>query len=173
MVAPKRRADGQFGFAAHGSRQHEVGDVGAGDDEQQAGGGEEHPQDGVGARIDLVVHARDVDLVVVVGLVDLGMRGDHGGVDGAEFGARGVESGAGSEAREDFGHAMFAAGDHGGGEMMRAGDDVGDDLGFHGIGHGRLKNADDGGGARALEAFEPDGLADHAGIGVQRRASRS
>ena len=67
-------ADGEFGFAADGAGEDQVGDVGAGDDEQQPGGGEEHPEDGVGARVDLVVHARNADMVVVVGLVDLGMR---------------------------------------------------------------------------------------------------
>ena len=54
----------------------------------------------------------------------------------------------GARPREDFGHAVFAAGDHGGRKMMRAGDDVGDDLGRHRIRHGRLKHADD----RALRA---------------------
>ena len=50
----------------------------------------------------------------------------------------------GARRREDLGHAMFAAGDHGGGEMMRAGDDVGDDFGFDGVGNRWLEDADDG-----------------------------
>ena len=43
---------------------------------------------------------------------------------------------------------MDAAGDHGGGKMMRAGDHVGDDFGVGGVGNRRLEDADDGGGAR-------------------------
>ncbi len=162
-VGSEGGADGQLGLAAHGSGQHEIGDVGAGDDEEQARGGEEHPQDGVGAGVDLVVHARHADLVVVGGLVDVGVGPDHGGVGGAELGACGFEGGSGSEAGEDLGHAVFAAGDHGGGQMMRAGDDVGDDLGRHRVGYGRLKHADDDGVARAGEAFEADALAEDVG----------
>jgi hypothetical protein len=44
---------------------------------------------------------------------------------------------------------MEAAGDHGGREVVRAGDDVGDDFGILGIGDGRLEDTDDGGGAVA------------------------
>jgi len=47
---------------------------------------------------------------------------------------------------------------------MRAADHVGDDLGFHRVGKGRLEHADDGGGASA----EPDGFAEHRGIAVER-----
>ena len=77
---------------------------------------------------------------------------------------------AGSEAAEKFGHAMDAAGDHGGGEMVRAGDDVGDDFGFGGIRHGRFEDADDGGRARAagVAGIELDSFADHGGIAVER-----
>jgi hypothetical protein len=48
---------------------------------------------------------------------------------------------------------------------MRAGDDVGNDLGFRGIRHRRFEHADDGGGTRA----EPDVLAQHVGIALERR----
>src|SRR5277367_6413807 len=47
------------------------------------------------------------------------------------------------QAAEHFGHAMFATGDHGGGEMVRTGDDIGDDFGFGGIRHGGFKDTDD------------------------------
>ncbi len=65
---------------------------------------------------------------------------------------------------------MDAAGDHRGGEMVRAGDDVGDDFGFGWIRHGRFENADDGGGARAagIAGIEFDGLAEDGGIAVER-----
>src|SRR5271154_6285266 len=57
---------------------------------------------------------------------------------------------------------MHAAGNHGGGKMMRAGDDVGDDFGFGGIGDGRFKNADNGGGARV----QAEGVADYRGVAL-------
>ena len=95
------------------------------------------------------------------------MRLKHGGVVGAEFGTGLVERSAGSEPAEELGHAMFAAGDHGRGEMMRAGDDVGDDLGGDGVRHGGFEDADDGGGARSGEAVEAQGLADHRWVGVE------
>ena len=81
-----------------------------------------------------------------LGGVGFGMLFDHGGVNGLEFGAGRFRGGAGSEAAEQLGHAMDAARDHRGGEMMRAGDDVGDDFGFGGIGNRWLEDADDGGG---------------------------
>src|SRR5229473_914206 len=73
------------------------------------------------------------------------------------------EGSTGSEAAEELGHAMDAAGDHGGGEMMRAGDHVGDNFSFGRIGNRGLENADDGGGTLA----EPDLLADHGGIAFE------
>ena len=144
----QRRANGQFRLAAHRAGQHEIGDVRAGDDEQQPGSREQHPQNGVGARVDLVVHARDADLVVVLGLVDLRMRPRHGAIHGVQLGARRFERGAGSQPREDLGHAVLAAGDHGGRKMMRAGDHVGDDFSGDGIRNRRLEHADDGRRAR-------------------------
>ena len=77
---------------------------------------------------------------------------------------------AGGEAAEKFGHAMDAAGDHGGGEMVRAGDDVGDDFSFGWVRHGGFEDADDGGGAGAarIAGIEFDGLADDGRIAVER-----
>src|SRR5271163_832664 len=57
---------------------------------------------------------------------------------------------------------MYAAGDHGGGKVMRAGDHVGDDFGFSGIGDGGFENADDRGGAR----IQANDLADDRGIAL-------
>jgi len=96
------------------------------------------------------------------------MSGAHRLVLGGEFGASGFESGVRLEAREDVGHAMKAARDHCRGEVMRAGDDVGDEFGFDGIWDGRLKDADDGCGARALEAAKANDFADDGRIGVKR-----
>jgi len=81
------------------------------------------------------------------------MRAGHGRVAGGELGAGGVEGCAGSKAGEDFGHAVFAAGNHGGAEMVRAGDDIGDDFRGHGVGNRWLQDADNGCGARAHGAF--------------------
>ena len=73
-------------------------------------------------------------------------------VDGAQLGAGIVESGAGGEAAEEFGHAMDAPGDHGGGKMMRAGHHVGDDFRILGIRDGGFEHADDCAGAFANAA---------------------
>ena len=56
---------------------------------------------------------------------------------------------------------------------MRAGDDVGDELGFHRIGHRWFQYANDDCGTRAHDAIEPHRLSDHAGIMVQRCAPES
>ncbi len=63
---------------------------------------------------------------------------------------------------------MLAALDHGGGKMMGAGHDIGDQLGFDGIGYRRLNDTDDHGGAGPFEAAEANCFADDAGIGMQR-----
>ena len=88
-----------------------------------------------------------------------------------ELGARLVERSARREAAKYFGHAVFAAGDHGGGKMMGAGDDVGDDFSGYGVRDGGLEDADDGGGARAAEALKPQILPitwdRSGGLGVQ------
>ena len=73
-------------------------------------------------------------------------------VDGAQLGAGIVEGGAGSQAAEEFGHAMDAPGDHRRRKMMRAGDHIGDDFRILGIRDGGFENADDGGGAFANAA---------------------
>ena len=71
-----------------------------------------------------------------------------------QFGASVFESRAGRETAEQLRHAMDATGDHRGGEVVGAGDDVGDDLGFGGIRNGWLEDADDGGGARVAEGTD-------------------
>ena len=58
---------------------------------------------------------------------------------------------------------MNAAGDHRGGQMVRAGDDVADDFRIRGIGNAGFEDANDRGGAIA-DASEANRLADHAGI---------
>ncbi len=67
----------------------------------------------------------------------------HRGIDGAQLGASLIEGDTGSETPEEFGHAMDAPGDHGCGQMMRAGDHVGDDFSILGIWHAGFEDADD------------------------------
>ena len=98
--------------------------------------------------------------------IGFGMFLHHGRVNGAQFGASLVESGAGSELAEELGHAMDAARDHRGGKMVRAGDDVGDNLGVRGIWDRGFKDADDGGGTIA-NAAEANGFADDVRIFVE------
>ena len=71
--------------------------------------------------------------------IRLGMLLDDRAVDGAQLGARRVEVGARREPAEQLGHPMHAAVHHRRVQMVRAGHDVGDDLGFRRIGHRRLE----------------------------------
>ncbi len=119
------------------------------------------------------MHPRRSDLIVIRGLVDLGMRGQDCCVAGAQLGARGLKSDPRPEPREDLGHAVLTTGDHGGRQMVGAGDDVGDDLRLHGVGHGWLYDSHDRRHARATVALEAHLLSDDAWVRVQRRAPES
>src|SRR6266403_974719 len=89
----------------------------------------------------------------------------HGSVDGAQVDAGLLKGDTGSETAKELGHTVEPVGDHGGGKVMRAGDDVGDDFGILGIGDGGFEDADDGGRAIAHgPAAKPDGFADDARI---------
>src|SRR5712692_6013721 len=89
----------------------------------------------------------------------------HGPIDGAQLGASLIEGDTGSKTAKQRGHAMEPVGDHGGGKVMRAGDDVGDDFGILGIWDGGFEDADDGGRAIAHgPAAKPDGFAEDARI---------
>src|ERR1700722_8942808 len=82
----------------------------------------------------------------------------HHGVGGAQLSASLIESDSGSETAEKLSHAMDAAGDHGCGKMMRAGDDVGDDFGILRIWDARLEDANDYRGA-ITDTTEANGFA--------------
>ena len=58
---------------------------------------------------------------------------------------------------------MYAASDHGGGEVMRAGDHIGHNVGIRRIGHTGLQDANHGSGAVA-DAAQADCFANHVGI---------
>src|SRR5258708_5164038 len=91
---------------------------------------------------------------------------DHGRVHAGELGARLFESYAGGEASEQFGHAMHASSDHGGGKVVRAANHIGDDLGLCGVRVRWFEDADDGRAARS-QAIEADSFADHGGIALE------
>ena len=93
------------------------------------------------------------------------MRRDDALVHRLELGPGRFDSGTRRQPTEDFGHAVLAAGDHRGRQVVRAGDDVRNHLGFRRVGDRRLQNADDRGRARA----ETDGPADHRRIALERR----
>src|SRR5580658_9463863 len=77
---------------------------------------------------------------------------DHGPIDGAQLGASLIERGAGSETAKELGHAMDTGSDHGGGEVVRAGNDVGDDFGVLRIWDAGFEDADNGGRAITKDA---------------------
>src|SRR5262249_20302168 len=79
-----------------------------------------------------------------------------------------IESGARCEAAKDLCHAMDSPGDHGGGEVVRAGDYVCNDFGVLGIGYARFEHANDSRSAVA-EAAQPHRFADNR-AGLLERA---
>src|SRR4029079_3938 len=70
----------------------------------------------------------------------------------------------GREPAKELRHAVDASLDHRRIEMVRAGDDVGDDLGFLRVRHRGFEDPDNGGGPIA----QPDNLADHPRIALER-----
>src|SRR5260370_3583832 len=89
----------------------------------------------------------------------------HSPVDGAQLGASLIERDTGNETRKEFRHAMDAPSHHGCREVVRAGDDVGDDFGLLGIRDGGCEDANDSSGSTSHEAAaEKNGFADDARI---------
>jgi hypothetical protein len=160
----ERRPDGQFALAAHRARQDQIGDVRARDDEHDGRRGQQHEENRSRRCGDLIAERRDSHFDA--GLrVRLGVFANHCRVYRRQFGARGVERGAWCQTAEELGHAVCAARDHRGAEVMRARHHVGDDLGRGRIGYRWLEDADDRGGART----KADDLANHARIAVEGR----
>src|SRR5216683_4111967 len=93
------------------------------------------------------------------------MRFDHRSMHGAELSARLLEIHARREPAEKLRHAMDAPVLHRRGEMMRAGDNVGNDFSIRGILDRGFEDADDSGRSIA-EAAEPDSLADHGRVAL-------
>ena len=97
----------------------------------------------------------------------------HRGVGGAKLGAGLLESRAGGQASKQLRHAMDPSGDHGGRQVMRAADDVRDDLGIGGIRHGWFQHTDDGGHAGGAAAFQAHGFSNHRRIALEHGGPES
>src|SRR5438477_11653121 len=109
------------------------------------------------------------NLKVRFGRICFGMFPDHGPVDGAQLGASLIEGGSGSETAKELSHAMDTTGDHGGGEVVRAGDDIGDDFGVLGICDAGFEDTDDGGRPIAKDAaIKANGFANDRRIFLER-----
>ena len=164
MAGAERGPHGQLAFAAHRSRQDQVGDIRARNDEHDRCCGEQHEQDRPRRRRDLIAELLDGQLDIGLRRVRLGVLAHDGGVHRGQLGARRVERRPGRQAAEELRHPVGAAGDHRRPEVMRAGHHVRDDLGVGRIRDRWLEDADHGGGART----EADGLADHGRVAVER-----
>src|SRR5216684_5273758 len=160
------RADSELALTADGAREDKIGDVGASDDKHEAGGGKKNKENGSSAGSDLLTEEFGVDLEMRLGRIGVGMILDHRAVDGAKLGASLLEIYTGSEAAEEFGHAMDTAGDHGSGEMVGAGNNVGNDFRIRGIGDRGFEDADDRGRSIA-HAAEANGFTDDGRIALE------
>jgi len=132
--------------------------------EYQAGCRQQDPKHRLGLGGDLVAPNVGLDAEVRLHRVRLGMLFNHRGVGDPELRPRLFQSRARGQPAEQLRHAVDAPGDHGGREVVRAGDDVGDDLGLCGIRDGRLQHPDDGRDPRA----QLDDLSEHRGVAMQR-----
>src|SRR5260370_21597081 len=95
------------------AREDKIGDIGASDDKHEAGGGKENQENRSSARSDLLTEELGVDLKVCLGRIGVGMILEHRSIHGAKFGAGLIKSDTGSEAAEEFRHAMDAPVLHG------------------------------------------------------------
>jgi hypothetical protein len=161
----ERGPDRQLAFATHRAREDQVGDVRAGDDEDERGGGEQRQQHRARVRRDLIAQLHGVDLEVRLRRVVFPVILDHRRVDRAQLGAGGVEVGARRQPAEQLRHPMHAARHHRRREVMRTADDVGDDFRLRRVGDRRLEDAHD----RRRPRVQPNLLADHRRVAVQRR----
>ncbi len=139
----ERRPYGQLAFPPDRSGQDQVRDVGARDDEDQRRRGQQDEEHRSRPRCDLIPQQLRVDPVVGLRRIRLGVFREDGAVDGAQLGARRLEIRAGRKAAEQLRHPMGAARHHRCRQVVRARDDVRDDLGFGRIGHRWFEDADD------------------------------
>ena len=178
-VRPERGSHRELGFAPHRACEHQVGDVGTGDDEHQDRCRHQHDQERPRASRELISEADGVDRERGARRIGLRVLADEGAVHLLQFRARTLETGGGCQPSEGLGHPVLASRDHRGREMMRAGDDVRDELGFRRIGHGRFEDADDDGraGVEANRSAENGGIPLEGrgpeAVGEDRRAGRA
>src|SRR5205814_4921298 len=121
----------------------------------------QHKQYGPRSRGELVAQSNRADLEVGLHGIAIGMFLFDRLVHGIELGASGWQIHPRCEPREQFGHAMYSACNHGCRKMMRAGHDVGDDLSLLRIRNAWLQDTHDSGGARISKGAEPNSLTDH------------
>ncbi len=143
--------------------QDQVGDVGTGDHEQQAGSRHEDPQYRARLGVDLVTNPRHIDPVAGGGFVNLRVSGHHRTVDRAQLGARRLEPGPRGEATEHLGHPVLAPGHHRRRQMCAGWSRCWRSARFRPDTHGGLEDSDDHRRARAFVAAEPDRPARTAG----------
>ncbi len=129
----ERGTDRQLGFAAHGARQNQIGDIRTRNDEDDAGSGEQHEEDWARRSGDLVAQRRQAQSNVGLRRVGASMLLHHGAVSRDQFGACRVQRRARRKPPEQLRHSMRSLGHHRCPQMVRATDDVGDDLGVGGI----------------------------------------
>ena len=96
------------------------------------------------------------------------MRRRHRRVHGAKLRARGLKACAGRQPAKYFGHAVLAALYHRCGQVVRAGDNVGDDIRIGGVWNRWFQNSDDGCGANLPHATQPNHLSYYLGIATER-----
>jgi len=103
----KSEAHGEFAAAARGAREQEIGDVGAGDEEHEADGADEHEQSGANVASELIAESDGVgaDFGVGVRVLLFELFGDDG-----EIGVGGGEGDAEFEARDDLKIVVAAVG---------------------------------------------------------------
>jgi len=109
---PERRPYLQLVAAPQRPCQRQVGDIGAGDDQDEAGNAEQQVEGRPGARGELVVQHGCGDGVALGGSVGLGILIVEPPFDLFDLGTRLLERGTGGEAREPLGHAMDPVGLH-------------------------------------------------------------
>ena len=166
LVGPQRGAQRELVLAPRETRQRQVGDVGARDQQHERRGAEQDEERRPSAARELGAqrrhrHGEALRLVVGVGVLLVQARGDA-----LDLGAGLLDRDAGLEAREDLGHPVQAVLLHGRAHVVRAGDHVGVEIGLLGIGRRRLQHADDG----DADTVHLDLAADHVGVGAEEGA---
>ena len=97
----QRRADRELFLTSEGAREQQVGDVGAGDQQDEADGAEQHQQRTADVADDLLVQRHDAERQAAIGRIDVRKVAPQPGGDGVHLGLRGGGAGAGLELGEN------------------------------------------------------------------------